>query len=279
MPTNVIFNGTTYPIPLAGELNWASLSNFLIDVGNNAGVTNIGKLSIAVKTSSPVAVSATSDYTVVTDLTVPGAVAVNLPAGVTKQIFVVVDGKGDAGTNNITITPSGIQTINGAASLVLNRNRESVMLQFDGTEWKVLATFQTPGQLVDSDLAATAAIARSKIANATASYVVVNSGAGALSEEQYLAKIRGGSAQDNSSLTFPASGTIATLADISTATQQTTDLITTNVTTVAGTTYNHHHFVLDTGVTILVPASSTFASIGPDVNNGTITVNGLMRIV
>lgn len=279
MPTNVNFNGTTYPIPLAGELNWASLSNFLLDVGNNAGVTNILKQSIAVKTTTPVTVSATSDCTIVTDLTVPGAVAVNLPAGVTKQFFIVLDGKGDAATNNITVTGNGGQQINGAANLVIDKNRACVVLQFDGTMWRVLASFQVSGQITNADIATNAAIARTKLASGTADYVVINDATGVMSEEQYLAKVRGGSAQDNTALTFPATGTIATLADIGASLYEQVDLINFNITTVANRTRWHHHFTLDVGNTIDVVASSTFVSIGPSINNGTITVNGLMRIV
>lgn len=279
MPTNVSWNNTTYPIPLAGELNWASLSNFLIDLGNNAGITNVMKQSISVKTTTPVAVSATSDFTIVVDLAVAGPSVVNLPAGVTKQVFVVLDGKGDAATNNITINGNGGQLINGAASYVLNKNEACVILQFDGTEWRVLASFQVSGQITNADVAVGAAIDRSKLASGTADYVVINDGSGVMSEEQRLAKVRGGSGQDNTALTFPASGTIATLADIGTSLYEQIDLINFNITTTAARTRWHHHFTLDVGNTIDVVASSTFVSIGPSINNGTITVNGLMRIV
>lgn len=279
MPTPVVFNGSAYNIPLAGELNWSSLSNFLIDVANNAGVTNITKQAIRVATTSPVTVSAATDYTVVTNLTVPGPVTVNLPAGVLKQAFVIVDGAGDAGTNNITINGSGGQLINGVTPYVINRDRGAVWIQFNGTSWNVLAAFQTPGQITNADVAANAAITRTKLASGTADYVVINDGTGVMSEEQRLAKVRGGSGQDNTALTFPATGTIATLADIATATQLTTDLITTNNTVTIGTTYTHNHFVLDTPNTITVDLGATYVSIGPDVINGTMVVNGLYRSV
>lgn len=140
MPTNVTWNGTVYSVPLEGEENWPSLSNFLIALGNNAAVANTVKQSIRVATTTPVTVSATTDYTVVTDLASAGAVAVNLPAGAARQVFIIVDGKGDAGTNNITITPNGAQTIGGAANLVLSYNRQAVMVQYEEgtTDWKIL---------------------------------------------------------------------------------------------------------------------------------------------
>jgi len=149
LATSIVFNGTTYSIPAEGELAWAALSAFLVDVGTNAGVAEELKQAIRVATTSPVTVASASDCTVVTDLAVAGAVTVNLPAGVNKQIFIIVDGKGDALTNNITINRNGSDTIAGATSLVLNHNRQVAMLQYHGatTDWKILANITTPADL------------------------------------------------------------------------------------------------------------------------------------
>ena len=149
MSTSVTFNGTTYSIPAAGELNWSSLSAFLVDVGNNAAVSEEMKQAIRVATTSPVTVSSSTDCTVVTDLSVAGAVTVNLPAGANKQLFIIVDGKGDALTNNITINRNGSDTIAGSTSLVLNHNRQTVFLQYHAatTDWKILANVTAPADL------------------------------------------------------------------------------------------------------------------------------------
>lgn len=143
MSVNVTFNGTTYSIPNTnGESGWgASLSSYLQALASGAATTSTVKQAIRTATASPVTVVAATDYTVVTNLTVPGAVAVNLPAGVAKQVFVIVDGKGDAATNNITIDGNGAETINGAANYVINENNGGVILQFDGTRWVILAGF------------------------------------------------------------------------------------------------------------------------------------------
>ena len=55
--------------------------------------------------------------------TTGGAVTIDLPAasGRTGPIR-VKDIKGDAATNNITITPNGTDTIDGLSSLVINSN-------------------------------------------------------------------------------------------------------------------------------------------------------------
>jgi hypothetical protein len=94
-----------------------------------------------VATVSPVAVDAVTDEVIVTNLAVPGAVAVNLPAGRKGMILFVKDGKGDAGANNITVTPNGadpVHTIDGAATKVISANFGSLRLVHNGTEWNVL---------------------------------------------------------------------------------------------------------------------------------------------
>jgi hypothetical protein len=107
------------------------------------------KQAIRVATTSPVTVSASTDCTVVTDLSVAGAVTVNLPAGANKQIFIIVDGKGDAGTNNVTINRNGSDTIAGLTSLVLNHNRQVAILQYHAatTDWKIISNVIYPGTL------------------------------------------------------------------------------------------------------------------------------------
>ena len=130
---------TSYNIPEAGELNWAALTDFLSTLADGAQATTFQKFAIRQAITSPVTVS-TNDCIVSIKLAAPAAVAVSLPAGVTKQVFVISDESGDANSNNITITPDGSDTIEGAGSLVLNSIHESVMLVFESasTDWKVV---------------------------------------------------------------------------------------------------------------------------------------------
>lgn len=188
MPTTKTFNNTSYSIPLEGELNWATLSDFLVALADYGQTINKQKVGIRVATASPVTVLATTDCVIVTDLTIAGAVAVDLPAGVTGQVFTVVDGKGDAGTNNITITPAA-GTINGAATYVIDSNRAGVSLAYNGTSWTVIAEFISSGD-----------IPRNQIAAGTANHVIINDGSGDLSSEATLAQTRGGMATDASVL-------------------------------------------------------------------------------
>jgi len=139
MSTAITWNGVAYSVPASGEVGWASLSNFLIALGNSAQATTFQKVGTRIATTSPVTVVAATDCTVITNLAVAGAVAVNLPAGVDGQFFAIVDGKGDAATNNITITPFGAETINGAANLVINSARGAAIFVFKTGNWSVIS--------------------------------------------------------------------------------------------------------------------------------------------
>ena len=154
MAISVTWDGTTYSIPQSGEINWASLTNFLVALGNKAAVADEMKQSIRKALVSPVSISDTADFAVVTDLTVPGPVTVNLPNGANGRIFVIVDGKADAATNNITVVADGSQTIKGQATLVMNKDRQVIWLQYNAgdTDWKVINYMIPPGQVVDADI-------------------------------------------------------------------------------------------------------------------------------
>lgn len=70
------------------------------------------------------------DFTVVINKTVAATTAVTLVTPTYNQIVTIKDGKGDAATNNITITPaSGL--IDLSANAVINTNRGAYMMQFN----------------------------------------------------------------------------------------------------------------------------------------------------
>lgn len=94
-------------------------------------------VAVNIATATPVAVTTTED---VVSVEVPGpvAVAVNLPAGVTGQVFNIKDGLGLASPGTpITITPAA-GTIDGAATAVINSPYGSLQLVYSGVEWKIL---------------------------------------------------------------------------------------------------------------------------------------------
>lgn len=94
-------------------------------------------LAFTVAVATPVAVLVT-DAIISVEVPGPVAVAVNLPAGVTGQVFYVKDGLGLAApATPITITPAA-GTIDGAATATINVSYGALTLAYSGTEWKIL---------------------------------------------------------------------------------------------------------------------------------------------
>jgi hypothetical protein len=95
-------------------------------------------LTVRVAVATPVTVVAATDEVVSVEVPGPVAVAVNLPAGVTGQVFYIKDGLGLAApATPITITPTA-GTIDGAATATINAPYGSLTLIYSGVEWKLL---------------------------------------------------------------------------------------------------------------------------------------------
>jgi len=83
-----------------------------------------------------------NDSTLIVNKTVGQATSITLPKSViTGQQCVIKDGKGDAGTNNITVFPDGatVTTIDGAANKIIAVNYGWIILEYNGTEWNVIS--------------------------------------------------------------------------------------------------------------------------------------------
>ncbi len=101
----------------------------------NAANTRIGLVT-------PITTTAT-DRVVVCKLTSPGAVAVNLHASpATGDRVSIIDGTGDAGSNNITVTPAA-GLINGSATLVISTNYGRADLVYSGSAWLSVGVLPT----------------------------------------------------------------------------------------------------------------------------------------
>jgi hypothetical protein len=95
-------------------------------------------LGVRVAVATPVTVVAATDEVISVEVPGPVAVAVNLPAGVTGQVFYIKDGLGLAApATPITITPAA-GTIDGAATATINAPFGSLTLVYSGVEWKLL---------------------------------------------------------------------------------------------------------------------------------------------
>ena len=187
---------------------------------NNSGVTAIGSNKVTNAMLAQVATArfkgrTTSGTGNVEDLTGTQATALldnfvgDSGSGGTKGL-VPAPAAGDAAAEKFLkadgtwTAPPGAGDVVGPAS-----STDNGFARFDGLTGKLLK--DSAATIVNADVSASAAIDRSKLANGSANHVVINSGTGAFSSEATLAKSRGGTGADNSSVTFPASGTIPTL--------------------------------------------------------------------
>ncbi len=128
-------------------------------VGGGSGVGTIGKVGIGTSTPSSElhvngsqtvkrTASAAGAYTVlVTDYYIGktgitgGGDTVTLPAVATAavgKVYIIKDESGTAGTNNITIDGNGAETIDGAATKVINTNFGSATLICSGAAWFII---------------------------------------------------------------------------------------------------------------------------------------------
>jgi hypothetical protein len=259
---------TVYNIPLNGELNWTQLSTFM-----------------------PVTVSATTDCSVFVDLGVAGAVTVNLPAGVAKQVFFIVDAKGDAATNNITINPNGGDTIRGSASLVLNKNYQGVILVYASGNWNSYGPFLTPGSVTDSDFSGILTTAKGGTGvNSTATFPssgtvavvpasgVVKSNGTVLSASNVnlasevtgvLPTANGGTGQ-NSTANFPSSGTVAVVPASGVVKSNGTVLSSSNVNLASEVTGT---LPIGNGGTGQTTVTAAFDALSPLTTKGDILTN------
>lgn len=117
-----------------------------IKVGTNLTINDSGVLSAnttAVIFARTAVTSAT--YTVTTtdyllSCNRVGTIAITLPAASTVgRVIAVKDAGGHAGTNTITITPAGADTIDTNANVTITQNFNSLTLIADGTSnWEII---------------------------------------------------------------------------------------------------------------------------------------------
>lgn len=82
--------------------------------------------------------------TIIVNKLIGSPTAINLPSVPTGTVYVIKDGKGDANTNNITITPL-VGNIDGGFNYLINWPQGAVTLQFDGSNWKALSNMASGG--------------------------------------------------------------------------------------------------------------------------------------
>lgn len=113
----------------------------LLNANNTfSGITTLGRVRTAERTvtvAGAVTVSATADFFICVNKGTGQATTVNLPASpVAGDTYIIKDCKGDAATNNITITPAA-GNIDGAATYVMSTNYQAQGVTYNGSSWSL----------------------------------------------------------------------------------------------------------------------------------------------
>lgn len=123
-----------------GTLNWSTIA--FANTGSVISATTQVPFALSnntVQVTVPGAYPYTTlaqDYVIIVDTTSARTIT-PLASPKTGQTYRIKDNTGTAGSNNITVTPSG-KNIDGAASHVINTNFGSIDIVFNGTQWNVV---------------------------------------------------------------------------------------------------------------------------------------------
>lgn len=139
MPTPVVVNGITYPVPLYGETGWAqgsgNLSQLLIALAAVTASTPSFMQIVQISTS-PQTVATGHTYLVDTS-SIP--IEFDLTSPTLNVWFIFKDVTGNAETNNITLDPGPGIAIDGViGSKILTIPNVLCLLVGNGTGWNVL---------------------------------------------------------------------------------------------------------------------------------------------
>lgn len=114
--------------------NFSNLYIFQVPVKFNRSIN----YELRVITTSGAVTVLKYDYILVINKTVGAATTLNLPANPSiGDYYTIKDGKGDAGANNITVTPAA-GNIDGGGTYVMNTNYQSVTVVYNGTQWNII---------------------------------------------------------------------------------------------------------------------------------------------
>jgi hypothetical protein len=127
------YNGTDV---VFGAIDYSEIANT-----PSIPVVNVAKNVLVHTGSGDVAVNAADHHIIIVNKTSSAATTVNLPSGASAgvgKMFVIKDGKGDAGSYTITIDANSTETIDGSETHVINVAYEAVTVVWNGTQWNIV---------------------------------------------------------------------------------------------------------------------------------------------
>ncbi len=138
----VLFMGATADVSQNNNNFYFDATNYRLGIGAGTSPNSTlqvgGSVSTAITTKTANYTAGVNDYTIICNNT-SGGITIALPAaaGASGRNYIVK--KISGASNNITIDPSGSETIDGVATRVLSTQYESVMIQCDGISWFILS--------------------------------------------------------------------------------------------------------------------------------------------
>lgn len=138
LPVSLAALGALEPLLIAQQT--AAHVTYSISDDPTSQADSVSEHIVTVLTSPYNAIA--GDQSILTNLTTPGAVSVVLSASAPVGHGVqVVDDKGDAASNNVTISVAGGGTINGGANVVINVNHgQAWLIKKSSTAWVAVLT-------------------------------------------------------------------------------------------------------------------------------------------
>jgi hypothetical protein len=135
--TNVVaVTGTTITLsqPTTASSTFTSTGNFTASAGQI--VKQVTKTANYTVDATP------SDFIVFTDST-SNTVQITCPAPSAGRCFYVKDKTGKVTTHAVTVTHNSAETIDGASTITMTKNFDSIYLCSDGTNWAVMSEYST----------------------------------------------------------------------------------------------------------------------------------------
>jgi hypothetical protein len=201
----VTVNGTSYTIPQTNEKGWGTnVTSWIQGISSASLYPNSGTFTLGAELDFGANYGIKSLYYKSRSSNVASTGKIRL-ANTDDIVF-----RNSGNSGNLILTP-------GASDGLINYNGVPLVTTTASqtlTNKTVDVSANTFTNIANSNVSASAAIARTKIANGTASQVVVNDGSGTLSSEATLAITRGGTGQATANAGFNALSPMTTGGDL-----------------------------------------------------------------